>query len=133
MYRGVIPRRAQASASHHSFFPYTWGLFSRGVAHFKVSQFFPYVWGYSIIVRADYVASTKQIVIKPVSKTGRAYMRIIKYIDAHSDQPVNLKVKVLPYQVSATYLDSNGKHSLVCNVDNKKIDNGNKKQTVVKY
>lgn len=85
------------------------------------------------LVRADYVASTKKIVIKPVSKTGRAYMRIIKYIDVHSDQPVNLKVKVLPYQISATYLDSNGKHSLVCNVDNKKIDNGNKKQTVVKY
>lgn len=84
------------------------------------------------LVDVSFDSKTKMIIYRPDSKAGRAYLRIVQYLDRQDEKPIGLQISVLPYQVSANYANDKGKHKIVCNVDNKVAKN-TEKQTIVKY
>lgn len=84
------------------------------------------------LVHGDAVIKKQQNVYHADSKIGRAFLKVGKYVTENYSKPVNLKWNVKPYKATASFDDKDGHHNVVCYVDNKNKNSGNK-EIVVKY
>lgn len=71
------------------------------------------------------------LTLKPASKTGQAYIRVLEYIRTHKKDMYNVNVNVDLEKTTLTYADINGKHTVVCYANNKNKTSNNR--TVLHY
>lgn len=67
----------------------------------------------------------------PASKTGQAYIRILKYLRTHHSNIYDVNLVVDLAKTTLTYNDINGKHTVVCYANN--TDKTTNNQTVLHY
>lgn len=63
---------------------------------------------------ADFSKSTsKRFVLKPVSKTGKAYVKALSKIKHRTNNMYNLRISVRPYGTTVKWQDTTGNHRMV--------------------
>lgn len=68
---------------------------------------------------------TEKIKVTPMNKAGQAYLTVAKYLQNKSFS--NLKVDATVAYTRASYVDQNGKQSIICYANNHKLENSKAK------
>lgn len=73
------------------------------------------------------------ITLKPASKTGKAYLRILTYAKKHKRSIYNPTINVQLDKTTLKYTDINGNHTVVCYANNQNQSTNTNHKTVLHY
>ena len=73
------------------------------------------------------------LTLKPASKTGKAYLRILTYAKKHKRDIYNPTINVQLDKTTLKYTDINGSHTVVCYANNQNQLNNANYETVLHY
>lgn len=74
-----------------------------------------------------------KITLTPISKTGKAYLRILAYAKKHKRDIYNPTINVQLDKTTLKYTDSNGNHTVVCYANNQNQSANTNHETVLHY
>ena len=80
---------------------------------------------------AKLTPTPEKLHVTPATKTGQAYIRVLKYLRTHHSYIYDVNLVVNLYKESLTYNDINGKHTVVCYANN--TNKTTNDQTVLHY
>lgn len=83
------------------------------------------------VTLAKLMRTPEKLHVTPTSKTGQAYIRILKYLRTHHSNIYDVNLVVNLDKTTLTYNDINGKHTVVCYANN--TDKNTNNQTVLHY
>lgn len=73
------------------------------------------------------------ITLKPASKTGKAYLRILTYAKKHKSSIYNPTINVQLNKTTLKYTDIDGNHAVVCYANNQNQSTNTNHETVLHY
>ena len=73
------------------------------------------------------------ITLKPASKTGKAYLRILTYAKKHKRNIYNPTINIQLDKTTLKYMDINGNHTGVCYANNQNQSTNTNHETVLHY
>ena len=73
------------------------------------------------------------LTLKPASKTGKAYLRILTYAKKHKRDIYNPTINVQLDKTTLKYTDINGNHTVVCYANNQNQSTNTNHETVLHY
>lgn len=73
------------------------------------------------------------LTLKPTSKTGKAYLRILAYAKKHKRDIYNPTINVQLDKTTLKYTDINGNHTVVCYANNQNQSTNTNHETVLHY
>lgn len=73
------------------------------------------------------------LTVKPVSKTGKAYLRILDYAKQHKHNIYNPTINVKLEKTTLKYTDINGNHTIVCYANNQNQSTNTNYETILHY
>lgn len=73
------------------------------------------------------------LTLKPASKTGKAYLRVLKYAKKHKNTMFEPNLIVALDKTTLTYKDINGTQTIVCYANNTNHTNSTSNKTVLHY
>lgn len=73
------------------------------------------------------------LTVKPVSKTGKAYLRILDYAKQHKHDIYNPTINIQLDKTTLKYMDINGSHTVVCYANNQNQSTNTNHETVLHY
>ncbi|MDY2786665.1 MAG: hypothetical protein SOT72_03600 [Lactobacillus amylovorus] len=73
------------------------------------------------------------LTLKPTSKTGKAYLRILAYVKKHKRDIYNPTINVQLNKTTLKYTDINGSHTVVCYANNQNQSANTNHETVLHY
>ena len=74
-----------------------------------------------------------KITLKPISKTGKAYLRVLAYAKSHKNDMHSPNLTVALDKTTLTYETVNGNQSVVCYASNKAQEHNSNHKTVLHY
>ena len=83
------------------------------------------------VTLAKLTRTPEKLHVTSASKTGQAYIRVLKYLRTHHSNIYDVNLVVNLDKTTLTYNDINGKHTIVCYANNKNKTTNN--QTILHY
>ena len=85
------------------------------------------------IAKLQYYPNQHKIVFEPLNKTGKAYVRVVRYLDKlkRHEHLANIKIDASLSSTRADFETINGKRSIICYANNKGVSNNSIK--VLRY
>lgn len=74
-----------------------------------------------------------KITLKPISKTGKAYLRVLAYAKSHKNDMYSPNLTVALDKTTLTYETVNGNQTVVCYASNKTQEHNSNHKTVLHY
>ena len=74
-----------------------------------------------------------KITLKPISKTGKAYLRVLAYAKSHKNGMYSPNLTVALDKTTLTYEKVNGNQTVVCYASNKAQEHNSNHKTVLHY
>lgn len=74
-----------------------------------------------------------KITLKPISKTGKAYLRVLAYAKSHKNDMHSPNLTVALDKTTLTYETVNGNQTVVCYAGNKTQENNSNHKTILHY
>ena len=74
-----------------------------------------------------------KITLKPISKTGKAYLRVLAYAKSHKNGMHSPNLNVELGKTTLKYTDINGSHTVVCYANNQNQSANTNHETVLHY
>lgn len=74
-----------------------------------------------------------KITLKPISKTGKAYLRVLAYAKSHKNDMYSPNLTVTLDKTTLTYETVNGNQTVVCYASNKAQEHNSNHKTVLHY
>ena len=74
-----------------------------------------------------------KITLKPISKTGKAYLRVLAYAKSHKNDMYSPNLTVALDKTTLTYETVNGNQTVVCYASNKAQEHNSNHKTVLHY
>lgn len=74
-----------------------------------------------------------KITLKPISKTGKAYLRILAYAKKHKRSIYNPTINIQLNKTTLKYTDIDGNHTVVCYANNQNQSTKTNHETVLHY